>query len=157
MSNTQKLTHAAERVHITVMVDTVRFVQKPRPRDSHLSNTTNRALQHWRCSLQGWWKKVGLGCHYLVLGRAPVLVHRGELLEEALRDEGCQGDVAPVLLALLLGVLRALEGEARQPRQHPPPRVHRRHQLVRGAQRHRERQLLPLLQSMDYRYFICFI
>ena len=107
MSNTQKLTHAAERVHITVMVDTVRFVQKPRPRDLHLSNTTNRALQHWRCSLQGWWKKVGLGCcHYLVLGRAPVLVHRGELLEEALRDEGGQGDVAPVLLALLLGVLR---------------------------------------------------
>ena len=107
MSNTQKLTHAAERVHITVMVDTVRFVQKPRPRDLHLSNTTNRALQHWRCSLQGWWKKVGLGWDYLVLGRAPVLVHRGELLEEALRDEGGEGDVAPVLLALLLGVLRS--------------------------------------------------
>ena len=38
-----------------------------------------------------------------------------------------------MLLALLLGVLRALEGEVLEPGQHPAPGVHGAHQLVGGA------------------------
>ena len=55
----------------------------------------------------------------------------------------------PVLLHLLLGVLRALEGEVGEPGQHPAARVHRRHQLVGAAQRHREGELLGTVPGAE--------
>ena len=50
-----------------------------------------------------------------------------------------------VLLALLLGVLGALEGEVLEPGQHAAPGVHGAHQLVGGAQADCEGQVLGVV------------
>ena len=73
------------------------------------------------------------------------VVHRRELLEEALRDKGREGHVLSVFLHLFLGVLRTLEGEVVESDQHPPPGVDRADQLVGGAERDSEGQVLGVL------------
>ena len=54
-----------------------------------------------------------------------------------------------VLLALLLGVLGALEGEVLEPGQHAAPGVHGAHQLVGGAQADCEGQVLGVVLRLD--------
>ena len=49
-----------------------------------------------------------------------------------------------VFLHLLLGVLRALEGEVLEPRQHPTPGVNRAHQLVGGAWKRKVEMIIRL-------------
>ena len=66
-------------------------------------------------------------------------------MEETLRDERRERNILSVFLDLFLGVLRTLEGEVLQPGQHSPPGVDRAHQLVCGAQRYSECQVLGVL------------
>ena len=75
--------------------------------------------------------------------RCPIV--RGELLEQALADEGGEGDVGPVLLHLLLRVLRALECEVGEPGEHPATAVHRGHELVGGAEGDGEPEVLGVV------------
>ena len=77
------------------------------------------------------------------------VVHRRELLEEALRDKGREGHVLSVFLHLFLGVLRTLEGEVVKPDQHPAPGVHSADQLVGGAQRYSKCQVLGVLLGSE--------
>ena len=78
-----------------------------------------------------------------LLLRCPVVC--GELLEQALADEGGEGDVGTVLLHLLLRVLRALEGEVGEPGEHPAAAVHRGHELVRRAEGDGEAEVLGVV------------
>ena len=73
------------------------------------------------------------------------VVHRRELLEQTLRDEGREGHILSVFLHLFLGVLRTLEGEVVKSDQHPPPGVDSADQLVGGSERHGECQVLGVL------------
>ena len=66
-------------------------------------------------------------------------------MEQTLRDECRQRDVLSVFLHLLLGILRTLKCEVLEPGQHPSPGVHGAHQLVGGAQGHREGQVLAIV------------
>ena len=68
-----------------------------------------------------------------------------ELLEEALGDERREGNVLSVFLHLFLSILRTLEGEVLQPCQHPPPGVDSADQLVGGAERDGEGQVLGVV------------
>ena len=54
-----------------------------------------------------------------------------------------------VFLHLFLGVLRTLEGEVVKPDQHPAPGVHSADQLVGGAQRYSECQVLGVLLGSE--------
>ena len=78
-----------------------------------------------------------------LLLRCPVV--RGELLEQALADEGGEGDVGPVLLHLLLCVLRALECEVGEPSEHPAAAVHCGHELVRRTEGDGESEVLGVV------------
>ena len=80
--------------------------------------------------------------HHLLL-RCPIV--RGELLEQALADEGGEGDVGPVLLHLLLRVLRALEGEVGESGEHPAAAVHSGHELVRRTEGDGESEVLGVV------------
>ena len=73
------------------------------------------------------------------------IINRGELLEEALGDERREGNVLSVFLHLFLSILRTLEGEVLQPGQHPPPGVDSADQLVGGAERDGEGQVLGVV------------
>ena len=70
---------------------------------------------------------------------------RRELLEEALRDECRERNVLSVFLHLFLGILWTLERKVLQSGQHPAPGVDGADQLVGGAQRDREGQVLGVL------------
>ena len=60
-----------------------------------------------------------------------------------------------IFLHLLLGVLGTLEGEVLQPGQHPPPGVHRAHQLVGGAETHGEGEVLSVVLGLYAVHIAC--
>ena len=58
----------------------------------------------------------------LVLNRRSI-VHRGELLEQTLGDEGRKRDMVTILLHLFLSLLRTLESKIPKSGQHPAPGI----------------------------------